>query len=87
MVIQDRSIGQIDWWSVGISAAAGAVAPGWIGISRAAMSSTYLAEKFAGLTLRDLGFIQGAAFSVSSLMKKGMAEKQANDSAYAAQCK
>ena len=80
--IQGRSINQIDWWSVGISAAAGAIAPGWIATSRAAASSAYLAEKFAGLTIRDVGFIQGTAWLVSNRLKKGMAEKQAKDAAY-----
>ena len=87
MLIKHRSISQIDWWSVGISAAAGAVSPGLLGASRAVMSSAYLAEKFAGLTLRDVLFVQGTAFSVSSLLKKEMKDKQASDAAYSQQCK
>lgn len=87
MVVMNRSFDQIDWWSVGISAAAGAISPGWIAASRATMSSAYLAEKLAGMTLTDVGVMQATTFSVSKLLKKGMAEKQAKDAAYADQCK
>nr|WP_315218304.1 RHS repeat-associated core domain-containing protein [uncultured Duganella sp.] len=79
MVYQDRSIGELDWGSVGLSALSGAVGPGWYGVSRSAASAAYLAEKFAGLTLKDLLFMQGMNAAVTKMLKKGVADKKVSD--------
>ncbi|WP_190287781.1 RHS repeat-associated core domain-containing protein [Massilia sp. NR 4-1] len=72
MMFQGRALSEINWWSVGISATAGFFGPGWYSVAKAAVSSSFLVQKFAGLTLQDLIFVQGTTASVSALLKKRM---------------
>jgi RHS repeat-associated protein len=76
MVIQGKSIDQVNWYSVGISAAAGLLLPGAVGTIRAAISPAYLAEKFTGLAVKDVVVVQGIGTVVAKTLKKAMEEKK-----------
>ena len=79
MLFMDRSINELNWISIGLSAASGAVGLGWWGVYKSAGSSVYLAEKFGELTMKDLLFIQGMNTAVTKILKKEVIEKKAHD--------